>query len=105
MVQMPTRRDLLKIVAAAPAAASAQHPHGSENFVQIARPVAPKAFDKARFQMLTRLVDLIIPRTETPGAADAGVDFQIDGTAAGKPEIRAQLEVGLAALDARARKE
>jgi hypothetical protein len=105
MVQMPSRRDLLKIVAAAPAAASAQHAHSSENFVQIARPVAPKVFDKARFQMITRLVDLIIPRTETPGAADAGVDFQIDGTAAGKPEIRAQLERGLAALDSFARKE
>ena len=72
---MPTRRDLLKIVAAVPAAASAQHPHTSEKFVQIAKPLAPKAFDKARFQTLTRLVDLIIPRTETPGAADAGVDF------------------------------
>lgn len=105
MVQMPSRRDLLKIAAAAPAVASAQHAHSGEKFVQLARPVAPKAFDKARFQMITRLVDLVIPRTETPGAADAGVDFQIDGTAAGKPEIRAQLERGLAALDSFARKE
>ena len=105
MVQMPTRRDLLKIVAAAPAAASAQHAHSSEKFVQIDRPIAPKAFDQARFQMLTRLVDLIIPRTDTPGAADAGVDFQIDGTAAAKPDIRAQLERGLTALDSLARKE
>ena len=55
--------------------------------------------------MITRLVDLIIPRTETPGAADAGVDFQIDGTVAAKPELRAQLERGLAALDSLARKE
>ena len=102
---MPTRRDLWKIVAAVPAAAAAQHPHTSEKFVQIAKPLAPKAFDKARFQTLTRLVDLIIPRTETPGAADAGVDFQIDGTAAGKPELRAQLERGLAALDSLARKK
>ena len=102
---MPTRRELLKIVAAMPAAASAQHAHSGEKFVQIAKPLAPKAFAKARFQMLTRLVDLIIPRTETPGAADAGVDFQIDGTAAAKPEIRAQLERGLAALDSFARKE
>ena len=102
---MPTRRDLFKIVAAVPAAASAQHAHSSEPFVQIARPVAPKAFDKAQFQMITRLVDLIIPRTETPGAADAGVDFQIDGTSAGKPEVRAELQRGLAALDSRARKD
>lgn len=102
---MPTRRDLLKIVAAVPAAASAQHVHSSEPFVQIARPLAPKAFDKAQFQMITRLVDLIIPRTETPGAADAGVDVQIDGTAAGKPDVRAELEQGLAALDSRARKD
>jgi Gluconate 2-dehydrogenase subunit 3 len=102
---MPTRRELLKIAAAMPAAASAQHAHSSEPIVQIARPVVPKAFDKAQFQMLTRLVDLIIPRTETPGAADAGVDFQIDGTAAGKPELRAQLARGLAALDSLARKD
>ncbi len=102
---MPSRRDLLKIVATAPAAAAAQHAHSGENFVQIARPIAPKAFDKARFQMVTRLVDLIIPRTATPGAADAGVDFQIDGTAAGKPELHAQLERGLAALDSLARKK
>jgi hypothetical protein len=100
---MKTRRDLLKTAAAIPAAATAQHVHPTENLVQIARPSAPQAFDAARFRLLTRLVDLIIPRSDTPGAADAGVPLLIDAAAKQRAEVRQRFEKGLDGLDRQAR--
>jgi len=45
------------------------------------RPIAegaPAFFDGGELSTLTRMVDLIIPKTDTPGAADAGVALYID---------------------------
>lgn len=39
---------------------------------------APAFFEAGEFRTLSRMVDLIIPRTDTPGAADAGVALYID---------------------------
>jgi hypothetical protein len=100
---MKTRRELLKAIAVAPVAASAHQAHSDQKLVQITKRVAPQVFDAERFPLLTRLVDLIIPRSDTPGAADVGVQYQIDGAAAANPELRKRFERGLAALDSLAR--
>lgn len=63
---MPDRRDTLKTLAALtvlPATAPAQ---------------APSFFTAAELATLTIWTELMIPRTETPGAADAGVPLLID---------------------------
>lgn len=39
---------------------------------------APVFFDRAQFSLVERLVDLIIPETDTPGALGAGVHHFID---------------------------
>jgi hypothetical protein len=82
---MPTsRRSIIKTIATAAVAAplGAQHEHhATHDFVQIAKPKAaykPKFFTKAELETVMLLVDLIIPRTDTPGAADAGVHQIID---------------------------
>lgn len=40
--------------------------------------VAPRFFDEEQFAMLTRIADLIIPETETPGAVGVGAHAFID---------------------------
>lgn len=70
------------------------------------RPLAtgrPSFFGRGEFRTLGRVVDLILPRTETPGAVDAGVPLYIDIVAGEDPKLGARLRRGLAALDAAAR--
>ncbi len=57
-------------------------------------------FNAAEFALLTAVVDAIIPRTDTPGASDAGVPFYVDDKAAADPKLGALLRAGLARLDA-----
>jgi hypothetical protein len=45
------------------------------------------------------LIDVILPRTETPGASDAKVHLLIDERAAANPEFGARWRRALAALD------
>jgi hypothetical protein len=64
-----------------------------------------RTFDPAQQELVSRLVDAIIPRTETPGALDVRVPEFIDHVVtdwASEPERRALLD-GLADIDARAR--
>jgi hypothetical protein len=61
---------------------------------------APKHLSHDDLRLLTVVVDLIIPRTDTPGAADAGVPLYIDRVAGNKPDVRETLQQGLAALRA-----
>jgi hypothetical protein len=65
-----------------------------------ATPAAPKNFAPDDFQLLTAVVDLIIPRTDTPGAADVGVPLYIDRVAGNKPDVGKTLQQGLASLRA-----
>ena len=89
---MPTsRRKIIKTIASAAVASplAAQHVHtAASQFVQIAATPAsykPKFFSEAQLETVRLLADLIIPRTDTPGAADAGVHRFIDTDIFSKP--------------------
>ena len=62
----------------------------------------PSYFSQADYETVSKLVDLIIPRTDTPGAADAGVPHWIDRQIAAKPELQEQFKQGLAYLNEQA---
>ena len=42
---------------------------------------------------------MIIPRTDTPGAVDAGVPWRIDQAVSGKPELQALYKQGISDLN------
>ena len=81
----PTRRDVLVTMAA------------------IAAPAAegqPSFLTAAELATLTVLVDAIIPRTDTPGAADAGVPAYIDRRLAANAQLAERFRAGIKALGA-----
>ena len=87
---MTTRRDALRTLAAAATVLPVLHAQPT--------PTKPQAFTDAEFALLSRLTDDIIPRTDTPGAVDAGVPLLIDEQASRNAAQAAQLRVGLAIL-------
>lgn len=72
---MQTRREALVVLSATALAARA------------AEPLALTADELAR---TAKLIDIIIPRTETPGASDAQVHILIDERAASNPKFKAE---------------
>ena len=83
------RRGALKIISAI--GATCAYPHaGDELYGQTAAehhhetapaapmPVKPVFFSETEFRVISRIADLIIPATDTPGAAGAGVPIYID---------------------------
>jgi Gluconate 2-dehydrogenase subunit 3 len=64
----------------------------------------PKFFNATEYKTLTRLVDLIIPRTDTPGAADAGVPLYIDIIVNSDAALGEKFRSGLTQLDAASQK-
>ena len=107
------RRALLKILSAAPVAASfaltdaeAQEAH---HLAETARQTAqqagvaytPKFFTPAEYQTVRILSDLIIPKDERSGGAiDAGVPEFMDFTMVDQPARQLAMRGGLAWLDA-----
>lgn len=77
------RRELLKTLAAVPALsrAHAQQPY--------------------RAPLLARVTDLIIPRSDTPGAVDAGVPAIIEALVQRRPTVKSELDAGLDDLAAK----
>jgi hypothetical protein len=57
----------------------------------------------SELEWLQSLVDAIIPRTETPGASDAGVPAYIDRRLAASPQLAEAFRGGMKALDSEAR--
>ena len=63
--------------------------------LQIAATPKPQVFMGEDMTALTRLADIIIPRSDTPGAADAGVQFFIDSAAKRNQGLETTLRAGL----------
>jgi hypothetical protein len=97
---MRTRRDVLKTAAAAIAApaAHAQHRHEDTELVKIGKPYVPE-LNPEQMHRIAKLVDVIIPRTDTPGAADVGVPLFIDRALRRDAVAKAQFLEGMAQLD------
>jgi len=82
------RRGALKIISAI--GATCAYPHASdelygqtvehqhENAPPAPAPLKPAYFNEADFLVVSRIADLIIPATDTPGAVGAGVPIYID---------------------------
>jgi hypothetical protein len=106
-----SRRDALKVVAATVPVlpvlnAQDTHQHHAKP-AEAKKPggaYKPKALSADEFETLGVLVDLIIPRTDTPGARDAGVHASIDKQCAASNRLRASMREGLRSLNAVARK-
>ena len=88
------RRNVLMALAATPAAL-AQHQHGGGELLQIAAAPKPQVFLGEDMIAITRLADIIIPRSATPGAADAGVQFYIDSAAKRNQGLEKRLRAGI----------
>src|SRR5215469_15167662 len=63
-----------------------------------AQPRTLTFFSDPELEVLTRVADLIIPRTDTPGAADVGVAFHIDRAASRDAKLAVLLRTGISAF-------
>src|SRR5689334_4795895 len=91
---MKSRRQVLRVVAGA-----AVLPVLPSNAVSY----SPKVLHADEMRLLSVLVDLIIPRTNTPGANDAGVPVWIDEALSADVALRSRFRNGLNWLNAEAR--
>ncbi|MFN7920779.1 MAG: gluconate 2-dehydrogenase subunit 3 family protein [Bryobacteraceae bacterium] len=107
------RREALKIIGAIgstcafPFAADelyAQHEHSASN-QSAALPAKPVFFNEAEFATISRMADLIIPATDTPGALDAGVPAYIDMVVSNNKHAQQQCRAGIAWLDSQCQKK
>ncbi len=83
------------------------HPHAGppERPASLKSPVKPGYFSEADFSTITRLADLIIPATDTPGAVDAGVPSYIDSVVGANPDLHGICRDGLQALQKGAQRD
>lgn len=96
------RRDALKMLLAISAAgAAACSSKGDTPASKANTGPAPKALTEANVVLLTALVDTIIPRTDTPGALDAGVPKTLADLVSdwGDDNYRRHWVSGMTALD------
>lgn len=93
---MPSRRDLLAGAAVAlPVLGQAQSADAPAVVYK------PRLFSAAELELVAKLADTIIPRTDTPGAADAKVQLFIDRALSLRPAAdQAAFRKGLAAAGA-----
>lgn len=98
---MPERRETLKIIGAIGATCAfpysadelyGQHTHPAST--QAALP-KPTFFSESELRQIAEIADLIIPRTDTPGAADVGVPAYIDFVCSHNRELGRTIRSGL----------
>lgn len=111
---MSTRRDALRIIAitstALPSLGSAaqetkevetQPGHVHEgSAIKVPEPLKPAFFQPSEFQAIEALSERIIPRSDTPGAKDAGVALLIDRAILAKPALTETYRAGISDLNA-----
>ena len=107
-----TRRQALKMLGAIGATCAfpfagdelyGQHIHATLAQTPSLQPYAPTFFTPAEYATLARLTDVIIPPTETPGAAAAGVPEYIDRVVTLNKEHQPLIGAGLAWLERQAK--
>ncbi len=111
---MSTRRDALRLFAVTPAAlpvlgSNAQESKEVESqpghlhtgpAIKVPVPSKPTFFQPAEFQTIEALSERIIPRSDTPGAKDAGVALLIDKAIVADPTLMPSYRAGIADLNA-----
>jgi len=80
-----------------------QHVHTAIAQVPAAGPFVPAFFTAAEYATVSRLADVIIPPTGTPGASGAGVPEYIDRVVSLNAEHQPLVRTGLAWLDEQSR--
>jgi hypothetical protein len=80
-----------------------QHVHLTLAQAPSAGPYAPTFFTPAEYATLSRLTDVIIPSTSTPGASAAGVPEYIDRVVTLNAEHHSLMRAGLAWLERQAK--
>lgn len=77
----------------------------SDSFAAIAGDEMPRFLNREQFSMLSRVADLVIPETDTPGALGVGVPHFIDMMLAdwASPQRQERYVAGLDDIDTRAR--
>lgn len=85
--------------------ADGARPAGARTAANAARPAASRHLTAERFALLAAVVDTTIPRTDTPGALDAGVHASFDAMLRdwAAPATRTDLLATLDDIDAAAR--
>lgn len=110
---MSTRRDVFRILgvasAALPSLGAVQenkevesqpgHMHAGPT-VKVPEPSKPTFFQPAEFQVIEAVSERIIPRSDTPGAKDAGVALLIDKAIVARPDLMPFYRAGIADLNA-----
>ena len=111
---MSTRRDVLRILtttsAALPALSSAAQEHKEVETqpghlhtgpaTEVPVPSKPTFFQPAEFKTIEAFSERIIPRSDTPGAKDAGVALLIDKAIVADPTLKQPYRSGIADLNA-----
>jgi hypothetical protein len=101
------RRDVLKVLLAAPAATftwtdaeATQAAASAQAALTTAKPFVPKFFTANEFKLVRTLADIVIPKDERSGSAtDAGVPEFIDFMMIDQPTRQVAIRGGLAWLD------
>src|SRR5919107_6360936 len=82
-----------------------QHAGPPERPIAVQGRTKPGYFSEAEFDAISRLADLVIPETDTPGAVGAGVPAYIDSVVGGNTELQSIIRPGLVAMDKVSRDE
>lgn len=94
---MPSRRKTLQAIATSAVALPVlgQHQHDAPLSAKIP-PYQAKVFSPEELKLLATLMDIIIPATDTPGAAQAGAPLLLDGSCSRNEPLKNSWQKALA---------